>query len=110
MTIEDAGPGRIRTDCLECGALYELDDFRGQESESFMREILDRDRRCPLCAERHAKRRQAAEQEQYRRTRMLRLADIALEAGLPKKYTPDAPPRPEVTTLSPVNRVVSSVK
>lgn len=96
MTIEDAGPGRIRTDCLDCGAMFELDDFRASEFAGTIGRMLERGRRCPACEKRFLAKREAEELRRYREARRARLDDIALEAGLPKKYTPDAPPRPEV--------------
>ena len=76
MTIEDAGPGRIRTDCLDCGAMFELDDFRASEFAGTIGRMLERGRRCPACEKRFQAKREAEELHRYREARRARLDDM----------------------------------
>ena len=76
MKIEASGtPGKILIDCLDCGAMFPVEDFREGSFAGTAAEMYERSRYCPDCEEKR-------KSEESRRIREARRAELA--ARLPE--------------------------
>ena len=81
--------GEILIDCLDCGKLYPVADFRTGEFADVLRQSFERSRRCPECANRRRQDREQREREIERQVRQTRLPEILAASGVDYLYCHD---------------------
>lgn len=86
MKIEERTSGRVAVDCLSCGAMYEVPDWRHDEFAEYTAKCLEQYRKCPACeaAELAAEQAQAELAAEAKRQR--ELPDLVRQAGIPDAY------------------------
>lgn len=90
MRIEDAKtPGKIMIDCMDCGAMFPIDDFRDGAFEETLRSIYEESRHCPACAERRNKEQERREMEAHKAEIMAKLPQLLESAGVEYLYCHD---------------------
>lgn len=86
-------PGMIWVDCSECGAYYEIEEFRGTPFEEIFRNALEKERWCPGCRQKKlaAEETEAkAELERFRRAEFKANFEKHREVmNLPRHYVCD---------------------
>lgn len=89
MKLEESGAGKLRVDCLECGRMYEIPDFRDSLVAEMIAEYYEGNRCCPDCEKRkkeEAERRRTAEETERRKARLPELLEAS---GIPRLYSHD---------------------
>ena len=84
---ETEQPGKIRIDCMECGSMFEVADFR--EESDIIRQCYEKYRKCPACEERAEEESRRREQETRRAARLAELPRLLEEAGIDSLYCRD---------------------
>lgn len=87
---ESDHPGQLLTDCMECGAIFHIHDFRHEIFADTVKKCLEKVRLCPHCeALQLLKEKEAAklEKEKYRLLELRNnLPQILEKAGIPRNY------------------------
>lgn len=86
---ETPNPGKILIDCMTCGTMFEIDDYRNELIADTVRKCYERFRKCDPC--RTAE--QQARQQQHIRERKAQinaqLPELLETAGIPHNYSHD---------------------
>ena len=83
MRIEDAKtPGKILIDCMDCGTMFPVDDFRKGTFEDTLRKMYEKSRSCPACAEKRKR-------EAHKAAIMAKLPQLLESAGVERLYCHD---------------------
>lgn len=84
--IESKNQGKILVDCLICGSLFEIDDFRSSDfSEVFERFYL-KSRKCDSCEQKELEKKHHEEEEKQKKIRLSKLRETLEINGFEKNY------------------------
>lgn len=87
MKIEPLIDGKVRIDCMRCGAMYAVNDWReDKEFGSIAEEYYASNRVCPECAAREAERVTAELAAREREEAMRHLPEAIIAAGIKANY------------------------
>ncbi|MBR2510422.1 MAG: ATP-binding protein [Lentisphaeria bacterium] len=90
MKIEESkNSGFILVDCLSCGNLYEIADFRNDQFANVVSNILEQDRTCPACEMRKALDESAEEDRKKKERTAQNLPELVKKSGIPVNYSHD---------------------
>ena len=90
MKIEESSnSGRILIDCLHCGIMYSVPDFRGESFSGAMQEFYERNRICPDCEEAEHRKKQQAAEEQKKKASLSDLPRLLESCGIEFLYSHD---------------------
>ncbi len=82
MKIEQSGPDTIRIDCMKCGAMFEVPDYRRDSMAEILDQMYREKRYCPAC-------NAAREEEEEQQIWLSRLPMLVAQAGIPEHYSHD---------------------
>ena len=90
MKIEPSNnSGMVLIDCLECGRMYEVTDFRHDQFSAVATAILEQKRVCPDC-ETRLEQEAVSMAENAKKTQILeRLPELIAKSGIPTGYSHD---------------------
>lgn len=89
MNVEELDGGQIRIDCLKCGQLFEVPDFRSSVLADFWEKHYREHRLCPECLKRKEEEEEKRKSEASAAERRSRLPLLLEKAGIPRLYSHD---------------------
>lgn len=87
MKLEEMDGNQIQIDCLKCGKLFAVPDFRESVLADFWEDHYKTNRLCPECVARNAEEEERRKNEASVQERLSRLPELLEESGVPKFYT-----------------------
>ena len=90
MKIEETKtPGMVMLDCMDCGTMFLVEDFRNGSFEEALRNMYERSRHCPACAERIKQEEERRELEAHKAEIIAKLPQLLESAGVEYLYCHD---------------------
>lgn len=89
MKIIETPNGKIKVDCLSCGNLFEIEDFRQNFLSEVLQKYYENHRQCPHCLEKEEKKdreeKKIRAQEEFEK----KIPKLIEEAGIERLYSRD---------------------
>ena len=94
MRIEESvNPGQILIDCLDCGAMFPVEDFRTGSFAGMVSEMYERSRRCPACEGKRKSEEERQAREAHRAELAARLPELLERSGAKRLWLVHHDPR-----------------
>lgn len=89
MKIETKTNGNILIDCLQCGKMYEVEDFRKEEYAASLEKFYEKNRICSKCESIRAAQKKKEQEDRNNMEMLNRLPLLLQESGIEYYYCHD---------------------